>query len=42
VSRRPVRLARKRKSDCYQYEIRGNMAITSIALARSEDELNQE
>jgi hypothetical protein len=42
VSDRPVRLARKRKSDCWQFEIRGNIAISSIAIAESESELNQE
>lgn len=42
VSDRPVRLARSMKSDCWQFEIRGNMAISSIALAEWEKELNAE
>jgi hypothetical protein len=42
VSDVPVRLARAMKSDCWQFEIRGNMAISSIALAESEKELNAE
>ena len=42
VSDRPVRLARAMKSDCWQFEIRGNMAISAIALAELEKELNQE
>lgn len=42
VSDRPVYLARAMKSDCWQFEIRGNMAISSIALASSERELNAE
>lgn len=42
VSDRPVRLARAMKSDCWQFELRGNMAISSIALAESERELNAE
>jgi hypothetical protein len=42
VSDRPVRLARTMKSDCWQFEIRGNIAIDAIALALSEKQLNQE
>ena len=42
VSDRPVRLDRAMKSDCWQFELRGNMAITSIAMAGSEQELNAE
>jgi hypothetical protein len=42
VSDRPVRLARTMKSNCWQFELRGNMAISSFAMAELEKELNAE
>jgi hypothetical protein len=39
VSDRPVRFARVMKSDCWQFELRGNIGVASIGLARSEREL---
>lgn len=42
VSDRPVRLARSIKSDCWQFELRGNIAVSSITIAELERELNQE
>lgn len=42
VSDRPVRLSRAIKSDCWQFEMRGNIAVSGIALAGSEQELNAE
>lgn len=40
-SDRPVRFARVMKSDCWQFEIRGNIPISTIELARSEKELGR-
>lgn len=42
VSDAPIRLAGGIKSDAWQFEIRGNIDVTQIALAESARELNQE
>lgn len=42
VNDTPFRLLRAMKSDSWQYEIRGNIAIEQIAIAESEQQLNQE
>lgn len=42
VSDRPVRLARAMKSDCWQFEVRGNIHVGGVVLAELEKELNQE
>lgn len=42
VSDRPVRLARSIKSDCWQFEVRGNIHVARVAMAELEKELNQE
>jgi hypothetical protein len=42
VSDKPVRFARVMKSDCWQFELRGNMALSAIEMARSERELGRD
>jgi hypothetical protein len=42
VSDKPVRLGRVMKSDCYQFEVRGNVAIEAVSLAGTESDLKQE
>jgi hypothetical protein len=39
-SQKPVKLLDAVKSDCWQFEIRGNISVTSVSIATSAGELN--